>query len=153
MFKHIVIPVDGSDCAEHAADVAATLVKEQGARCTLVNVVDIVMAAGLASSSPQLVDAWLKNLNEVAALHLKETADRLRAAGVEADTEIAKGYPPDAILEVARQRGADLIVMGSHGRTGLRRLFLGSVAEAVLRMSPIPVLVVHGKDQGAVKAA
>lgn len=146
MFKHIIVPVDGSDCSLHAADLAASLAKELGAQCTLCTAVDIVTTAGMAAAAPELVSAWLRTLEEQAQLTLKEAAERLHKAGVEADTEVANGYPPDAIVEVAKNRGGDLIVMGSHGRSGLNRLFLGSVAESVLRTAPIPVLIVRSEE-------
>ena len=153
MFKHIIIPIDGSDFSLKAVDLAASLAKEQRAACTVITVVDVIPAAALAAATPDLVNAWLKTLEEQAEIAVNEAAGRMRAAGVEANAEVAKGFPPDVILQVAQQHRADLIVMGSHGRSGLRRLFLGSVAESVLRASSIPVLIVHGEEHKAKAAA
>ena len=154
MFKHIVVPIDGSDFSLQAVDLAASLAKEQGAKCTVFTVVDIIPAAALAAATPDLVNAWLKTLEDQAQLAVDAAVGRMRTAGVEANAEVAKGFPPDIVLEVAARHRADLIVMGSHGRSGLRRLFLGSVAESVLRSSPIPVLIVRGhEDRKAVRAA
>ena len=153
MFKHIIVPIDGSDFSLQAVDLAASLAKEQGAACTVVTVVDLVPAAALAAATPDLVNAWLKTLQEQAQSAVDSAVARVRAAGVEANAEVLKGFPPDLILQVAKQHRADLIVMGSHGRSGLRRLFVGSIAESVVRCSPIPVLIVHGEEHKAIKAA
>jgi nucleotide-binding universal stress UspA family protein len=153
MFKHIILPIDGSDFSLQAVDLAASLAKEQGSSCTVLTVVDIVPAAALAAATPDLVNAWLKTLDEQAHVAVNEAVDRMRAAGIEANAEVAKGSPADAIVEMAKRQAGDLIVMGSHGRSGLRRLFLGSVAESVLRSAPMPVLIVRGEERKAVKAA
>ena len=153
MFKHIIVPIDGSDFSLQAVDLAASLAKEQRAECTVFTAVDIIPAAALAAATPDLVNAWLKTLEDQAQIAVDEAVARLRAAGVEANAEVAKGYPADVILEVTARHRGDLIVMGSHGRSGLRRLFLGSVAESVLRSSPVPVLIVRGREHKAVKAA
>lgn len=153
MFKHIIVPIDGSDFSLQAVDLAASLAKEQGADCTVFTVVDIIPAASLAAATPDLVNAWLKTLDEQAQIAVNAAVGRMRVKGVEANAEVAKGFAPDVILEVAARHRGDLIVMGSHGRSGLRRLFLGSVAESVLRSSPIPVLIVRGEDRKAVRAA
>jgi len=153
MFRHIMVPIDGSEFSLQAVDLAASLAKEQGADCTVFTVVDITPAAALAAATPDLVDAWLKTLEEQAQIAVDTAVARMRARGVEANAEVAKGYAPDLILEVTARHRGDLIVMGSHGRSGLRRLFIGSVAESVLRSSPVPVLIVRGSEQKAVKAA
>jgi nucleotide-binding universal stress UspA family protein len=153
MFKHIIVPIDGSDFSLQAVDLAASLAKEQMAACTVCTVVDIVPAAALAAATPDLVNAWLKTLEDQAEAAVNAAANRMRAAGVEANAEVVKGFAPDLILQVAREHHGDLIVMGSHGRSGLRRLFLGSVAESVLRTSPVPVLIVHGEEHKAKEAA
>ncbi|HET9392445.1 MAG TPA: universal stress protein [Candidatus Rubrimentiphilum sp.] len=150
MFKQIIVPIDGSDCAEKAIEVAAVLAKEQGATCTVCMVVDIAQAAGLGFATPELVSGWLKTVQTQAEVVVLEAAARLMVKGVPAKTEVVEGHPTDAILQVAKKHRGDIIVMGSHGRTGLRRLFLGSVAESVLRSADIPVLVVR---QTGVKAA
>ncbi len=153
MFKHIIVPIDGSDFSLQAVDLAASLAKEQRADCTVVTVVDIIPAAALAAATPDLVNAWLRTLEDQAQIAVDAAVSRMRAAGANAYGEVANGYAPDLILEMATRHRGDLIVMGSHGRSGLRRLFLGSVAESVLRSSSIPVLLVRGQEHKAVKAA
>ncbi len=153
MFKQIIIPIDGSDCAAKAVDVAAVLAKEQDATCTVCMVIDIAQAAALGFATPDLVSGWLKTVHDQAEAIVLEAATRLRAEGVQAQTEVAEGQPIDAILQIAKKHRGDLIVMGSHGRTGLRRLFLGSIAEAVLRSADIPVLVVPQSGLKVAQAA
>lgn len=143
MFKRIIIPVDGSECSLRAADVAGSLARELGSQCIVCVAVDVVAAAGYAAAAPDLVEAWLKTLRDNARSVLEETAARLRAAGTDIKTAVADGNASDAILQFAKEHGGDLIVMGSHGRSGLRRLFLGSVAETVVRSATIPVLIVR----------
>ena len=150
MFKQIIVPIDGSECAAKALEVAGVLAEEQGATCTVCMAVDIVQAVALGFATPELVNGWLKTVHDQAETTVLEAAARLRAQGVQVKTEIVEGNPTDAILQIAKKHRGDLIVMGSHGRTGLRRLFLGSVAEAVLRSADIPVLIVR---QTGVKAA
>ena len=78
------------------------------------------------------------------ATHLAEAqVARAHAAGATAESLVVEGTPADALLEVAAERGADLIAIGTHGRRGLRRLLVGSVAESVVRRSPVPVVVVR----------
>ena len=153
MFKQIIVPIDGSECAAKAIDIAAVLAKEQGATCTVCMVVDIAQAAALGFATPDLVSGWLKTVQEQAEVIVLEAAAHLTVKGVAAKTEVVVGHPTDAILQVAKKHHGDIIVMGSHGRTGLRRLFLGSVAEGVLRSADIPVLVVRQTGAKAAQAA
>lgn len=153
MFKQIIVPIDGSDCAAKAIDIAAVLAKEQGATCTVCMVVDIAQAAALGFATPDLVSGWLKTVQEQAEVIVLEAAAHLSVKGVPSKTEVVEGHPTDAILQVAKKHHGDIIVMGSHGRTGLRRLFLGSVAEAVLRSADIPVLIVRETRAKAAQAA
>ena len=122
-----------SECAAKAVEVAGELAAAQGAACIVCMAVDIAQAAGLGFATPELVNTWLKTLHDQAETTVFEAAARLRAQGVTVKTKVVDGNPTDAILQIAKKYRCDLIVMGSHGRTGLRRLFLGSVAEAVLR--------------------
>ena len=143
MFKHILVPIDGSEHASNALETAASLARDEGATCTVCMVVDIVQAAALGFATPDLVQGWLKTIDGTARELVDEAAAKMRAFGVTTRSEVIEGNPADAILEVAKKHRVDLIVMGSHGRSGLGRIFLGSVAESVLRRSPVPVLVVR----------
>ena len=144
MFKHILVALDGSDCSHHALDVAVTLAKEQGARCTVVIVVDVVgTASSMAFATGDIVNEWIKTLNQEAEGIEAQAIAKYVNSGVNIESTVVKGYPSEAIIDVAKKTGAALIVMGSHGRSGLKRLWLGSVAESVVREAPVPVMIVR----------
>ncbi|HLY03559.1 MAG TPA: universal stress protein [Candidatus Cybelea sp.] len=144
MFNHILVALDGSDCSHKALGMAVQLAKEQGARCTVCTVVDIVSAAtSMTFATGDVVNEWIATLNEDARQIESEAMARYANSGVTLETRVLEGYPSSALIDVAKNTGADLIVMGSHGRTGLKRLWLGSVAESVVREATIPVLIVR----------
>lgn len=144
MFARILVPLDGSACADHAMDVALSLAKSEGSELVFCSVVDPIVICGTTPPSPA-VDLLLTDA-ETEARRLVTTAQkRAHAAGLKARGETRKGVPYDEILHAVEHVKADAIVMGTHGRTGLRRLFLGSVAESVLRDASCPVIVVREK--------
>jgi nucleotide-binding universal stress UspA family protein len=144
MFNHILVALDGSECSHKALDLAIQLAKEQGARCTVCTVVDVVRAAAsMTYATGDLVNEWIATLNEDARHSEREAIAKYADSGVGIETKVLEGYPSSTLLDVAKNTGADLIVMGSHGRTGLKRLWLGSVAESVVREAMIPVLIVR----------
>ncbi len=146
MFKRILVPLDGSACAQQAFEVALSLAKSEHAELEICSVVDPIVICGTTPPSPAL-DLLLRDA-EIEARRLVTTAVQLaHVAGVGAAGEALMGVPFDEIRKVAGRTHADAIVMGTHGRTGLRRLFLGSVAESVLRGSPCPVIIV--RERGA----
>jgi len=148
MPKHILIPTDGSETARKGVDYGLALAKDLGAKVTVVTATDPYPVQGLAFGA-----GWVPSTEEMNAYNdaQKETAGKLlqevKAAagklGVDAATvHVADIRPADAILETARARGAQLIVMASHGRRGVSRLVLGSQTAEVLALSDVPVLVV-----------
>lgn len=143
MFKAILVPVDESPQALAAVDLAISLAKELRASLTLVHAVDPAAIATAAddASAATVMEIELDELQAAGKELLAATATRAREAGIEATTVLRDGVPSATILDTARRTGSDLIVMGTHGRHGVARFFLGSCAEAVLRESPIPVLV------------
>ena len=144
MFDHILVALDGSDCSYKALDMAVRLAKEHGARCTVCTVVDIVRAAAsMTFATGDIVSEWIATLNEDARRIESDAISKYADSGISIETKVLEGYPSTALLEVAKNEKADLIVMGSHGRTGLRRLWLGSVAESVVREATIPVLIIR----------
>ncbi|MEO8247932.1 MAG: universal stress protein [Burkholderiales bacterium] len=147
MFKHIVVPVDGSDTALLAVDKAAALAKAFGSELTLVSVVDNYPFTGLGGDyvfgQAEYLNAAKANAN--AALERAQAA--LAAQGAKASGSVVEDHViHDGILSTVEAVGADLIVMGSHGRHGLEKLLLGSVTLRVLGRAKVPVLVVrtHG---------
>jgi len=144
MFNHILVALDGSDCSHKALETAVRLAKEQGARCTVCSVVDVVRAAAsMAFATGDIVNEWIATLNKDARQIESEAISKYADSGVVIETKVLDGDPSAVLLDVAKNEKADLIVMGSHGRTGLKRLWLGSVAESVVREATIPVLIVR----------
>lgn len=142
MFKHILVPIDGSDCSLHALEVAAAFAREQQARLSVCTVVDPAKAAAMAFGEASMAAACLDALDDEGKTLVQDAASRVQAIWP-ADVTVLDGAPVDSIVDYAKQSSADLIVIGSHGRTGLPRLFLGSVAEGVIRNAAAPVLVVR----------
>lgn len=144
LIRRLLIPLDGSALAEAALPTAAGLAQRLHVPVHLVTVIEASGAMSLelaaAASTSRFADSLTQLFAEAEAC-LTQPAERLQHAGVETSTEVRHGVPGRAIVEAAQP--GDLIVMTSHGRTGLTRWFLGSVAEAVVRQATVPVLLVR----------
>ncbi|MFO7926944.1 MAG: universal stress protein [Halobacteriota archaeon] len=142
MYERILLPTDGSRGNSRAVKQAIGLAAETDAELHVLFVVeDIPYAPEMMDGE---VEARLRQIGEDAIEDIRERADD---AGVEIETAIEDGTPHRAILEYADDEGADLIVMGTHGRSGLDRYLLGSVTERVVRGAEIPVLTVRVSDE------
>lgn len=144
MFKHILVPVDGSKTSMLAVSKAAALAKTFGSAVTAVYVVDPYpftgVGADFAYGQAQYINAATAEANSA----LETTRKAMEAEGVQATTLVGEGHAVhEGILRARDSVGADLIVMGSHGRRGLERLMLGSVTQRVLSAVHVPVLVVR----------
>ncbi len=144
--ENILITTDYSDAAAPALARGMDLAKQFGAKAHLVNVVLMAEAApvyplyGMASDTKKIFEA----LNEESQQRMAELTEGLGDHGVELTSQVAHGsYAAPRILEYAKEHDVDLIVIGTHGRRGLRRYLLGSVAEEVVRKAPCPVLSCH----------
>lgn len=147
MYAHILVATDGSDLAARALDHALGLAKALGSAVTIVTVTEptAVIGGGYATVAgtsfdpiPELLEAVETAAKEV----LTKAAAVASAAGITAKTAyVNDSFPADGIISTANSVGADLIVMGSHGRRGLGRLLLGSQTSNVLAHTTIPVLV------------
>jgi len=140
-FETIVVPTDFSPAAEKALELAAQLARQAGpAKLLLVNAyaVPLELEALAIYGAKQVYEELASESDK----QLKEILERLRKEGVSAESMGNHGRPEDVIVELARERKADLIVMGTHGRTGLPHVLLGSVAERVIRNAPCPVITV-----------
>lgn len=149
-FKHILVPTDFGEPSDRAVDVAALMAAMFESRLTLLH------ASWLP---PSAYAAYAEGLYWPAEEVAKESQKALDAAVARAqkaypktESAVVKGEPWQAILDAAQERGCDLIVMGTHGRRGLSRMLIGSVAEKVVRLSPVPVLTVCGKAEQDAKA-
>jgi len=153
-FKTLVVPCDFSDHARAALAVACDLARRLGSEIHLLHVIQpptlaYVTGGGYATAAPAPVD--LEELRQTARSALDELAARLDSKGGFTTHVVECPSIEEAILECARQLAADLIVMGTHGRTGLAHIFLGSVAERTLRRAPCPVLTVRAPDETEVR--
>ena len=154
MYDRILVPVDGSEASNRGLDEAIRLARHLGSRLKLIHVVNelfLMRSDGVYNDYPTLIEAARAAGRNV----LQAAQARLAAAGMNEETEMIEcvsARAADVILAHAREWGADLLVIGTHGRRGLRRLALGSDAETILRMSPIPVLLVRAakSEEGAV---
>jgi nucleotide-binding universal stress UspA family protein len=145
VLKRVLVPLDGSDAAEQILEPAAELGLLMGAEFTLLLVIEpvIVPDRRLAGNAITGLDpALLRQVEAEARQYLERAAERLRARALPVQTEVVLNRPaPVAILDVARTRAVDLIALETHGRGGLARLVLGSVADKVLRGSSTAVLL------------
>jgi nucleotide-binding universal stress UspA family protein len=141
-FRRILVPTDFSPCAEAALRQAIGMAKSFGARITLVH----AYLPHFYQSPPRGFVPDEEELQRLAATSERELGalcDRYAASGVTIERRALVGAIPDAILDVAAE-GYDLIAMGTHGAGGVKELFLGSVAEKVVRRAKVPVLTVRG---------
>lgn len=149
----IVVGVDFSDEAALASRLALAVARRAGARLVLVHAAAMPDAAyGVPDSMVGTRDAYLAILRDRVAddqRALGELRERLDGQGAEVSHLVIDGFADDAIGHTAEELGADLVVVGSRGRRGLSRLLLGSVAERVVRTSPVPVLVARGERDAA----
>ncbi len=144
MFQRILIPLDGSPRAEQAVPVAARIARASGGSVLLLQVVSppIDYGGGLAQA-PLMMEQVIETELAVASSYLDRVAKARELTGIETTTDVMFGLPAQDILAVAESRSVDLIVMCSHGRTGFTRWVLGSVAQKVVRQSPVPVFVLR----------
>ena len=143
MYRHLLIATDGSELAQKAVGEGLALAKELKATVTAVTVTEPIMSmyAGEGAIALPIKDletaAWTSAEEILAGVDLAS-----KQCGVQCKTVHVKDQPPaEGIVETAREIKCDLIVMASHGRRGLAKLFLGSQATRVLSLSPIPVLI------------
>jgi nucleotide-binding universal stress UspA family protein len=146
MYRHILIPSDGSELAHRAVIHGVKLAKAVGAKVTALTVEPTFNVYDVPQSRmhhmTEAFEEYGKHAKEHAASILKSMADEARSAGVPCDiVQTVHDHPYDAIVSIAKDRGCDLIVMASHGRSGLAAIVLGSVTSKVLTHTAIPVLV------------
>lgn len=141
MYKRILVPVDGSEASNRALVAALQLARENGGRVRLLHAIDDLAYVSGFEYTGQVLDAARKGAEAV----LEDALVMARAAGVPADTRLVEASRRlgEIAAEEARQWEADLVVVGTHGRRGFSRAFLGSGAEQVLRLAPVPVLAVR----------
>ena len=144
--KTIVVGTDFSVCAARALSFAVSLASSQGARVHIVHVlVEPVQAFDVAGALPYLDVSTQKEWEDATKKRLAAAVTSAEKRGVPATSEFLWGRPSDAIIEAARKTKASMVVLGTHGRNALEKLLIGSTAERVVRLSPVPVLTVREK--------
>ena len=151
MWKTILVAHDFSECAAHALEVATHEARAHGARIVLLHVVELMPKFGHdttvmvrpGTTQPISVRRYYM---ETAETELAPIVAGLRAEGIEVSMEVRSGVPIEELSAAVADHAADVIVMGTHGRTGLHRWIAGSVAERMVRSSPVPVLTIRHPD-------
>ena len=143
-FKHILVPVDFSECSDKAVEYALFIAETFCAKATLLHAVVLFKEDIGEEEHLKAFEKLIEKKEEERAKRLKLRCDVGGKRGIAIDSDIIRGFSPaDAVLEYMDDKKTDLIVMGTHGRTGFMKWWLGSVAEKVVRRSPVPVLTVH----------
>jgi nucleotide-binding universal stress UspA family protein len=140
-FRHILVATDFSEASQPAVRLATELARQFGASLTLLHAFEYPRA--LYSEAALYTGDFVEPVLEDAETRMAEIVRGIDSDILEVEAKIRQGVPHEQILAAAKECAADLIVMGTHGRTGVARLLLGSVAEKVVRLSPIPVLAVR----------
>ncbi len=144
LIRSILLPTDFSECANYALSYAASLARQAGASIICVHVIEpVVPTVGYTGLTEPMPMADLsEQLEESAERELPKIGACDECSGLDVEEVIAHGDAASEIVRVAKERKVDLIVIASHGRTGLGRILFGSTAESVVRHAPCPVLVV-----------
>jgi nucleotide-binding universal stress UspA family protein len=145
MFRSIVVGTDGSETANEAVKQAVDLAKAVGAKVQLVSAYEPVSNQRIREEQQQAPDdvAWSINPREDVDANLSDAAEMAEGAGVDVERYARQGDPADAILDVAEETKADLIIVGNKGMTGARRFLLGSVPNKVSHHAPCSVLIIR----------
>lgn len=142
MFKKILLPTDGSDLSSKAIGAGLEFAKALKASVVGVTVVEPYSYSNLSEYRPETLDDYEQRMMKAAAERLGKVADAAAKAGIPFETATMKSFSPyEAIIEVAKEKGCDVIFMASHGRRGLSAVLLGSETQKVLTHSTIPVMV------------
>jgi nucleotide-binding universal stress UspA family protein len=152
MYQRILVPIDGSATAEAGLDEAIKIGKLSGATLRLIHVLDQMLYTGGYDFIPSYSSEVIPLMRKEGLKTLQSARAKVEAAGLKVETQLLETFAarvPDLILDDAKACGADLLVIGTHGRRGMSRLVLGSAAEQVVRQSPVPVLLVRGQSEPA----
>ena len=143
MFKRILVPTDGSDITAKAVQTAISLAREHGATLSTISVKEPFPYSAISEMQPVPPQEFYDAQERIAAARVKDVVEAAKAAGVTCDGHTVEAlHPWEAILDLAKTRQCDLVVMASHGRRGVAALLLGSETSRVLTHSEIPVLVI-----------
>ncbi|QOF76121.1 universal stress protein [Variovorax sp. 38R] len=150
MYQRILVPIDGSSTSNRGLDEAIQLAQLSGGRLRLVHVIDELSFALTMDAYAGIAGNWLEELRGSALKLLEAARAKAIKAGVQVETVLLdrfKGTVHDQITAEAQACKADLIVIGTHGRRGMGRWVMGSSAEHILRIAPVPVLLVRAPEE------
>lgn len=140
MYDRILVPTDGSENSDQAIEHAVDLAAKYDAA---IHAVYVVNTGAVPSPDPGMREEFISAGEDHGADAVQAVAAAGKSAGIDVTTSVIRGVPYEAILDYTEDNDIDLIVMGTHGRTGLRHFLLGSVAERVIRHTSVPVLLVR----------
>lgn len=140
--KQILVPIDFSPTSEHALDYAIDFAKKVGAKITVMHAYELPVYGFPDGALVATADVAARILQSAQA-GLQAAVEKHKGEGVEMTSILRDGPPPEEVAAVAKLTKADLVILGTHGRRGLRRAIMGSVAEEVIRACECPVLTVH----------
>lgn len=140
-FTRVLVGTDFSEHATRAVDRAVDVARRYGASLHLAHVWEVPLLLDGAVAGSEI--DWIAPVEHAARVQLDEAVEALAGCGVAVTSVLRCGAAWDRLVGLVDETGADLVVVGTQGRTGLRRALLGSVAERVVRLSPVPVLTVH----------
>jgi universal stress protein A len=142
-FQRILVATDFSPASAPALEQSVEMAKRDGALLLIAHAYQEPGLVELSHAPARVYERWDQALREGVERKLRPLVEHARKEGVEARALLLTGFADEAIIEAAKQQGADLIVMGTHGRRGAARLFLGSVASRVISTAPCPVMTVR----------
>lgn len=145
MYSKILVPVDGSLLAEAVLPHAVALAKLSGAEIVLLRVA-VNPVAEFALSDPAMTVSFIQEIESEQRAYMDRLISNLRESGQDATTLVREGPVAETILSVASEVGADVIIMSTHGISGVQRWLLGSTADRVVTHSPIPVMLIRAKE-------
>ena len=147
-FQNILVPIDFSEFSSNVLNYAIGLAEKFHSKLILLHAVVLFEDDVNEEQRLQEYEEWVRKREKNINAHMKKNELRVNQKGISVDSVILRSISAaDAILEYLNDHSCDLIIMGTHGRTGLKHIFLGSVAEKIVRLSPIPVLSVHRSVQ------
>ena len=148
MYKRILVPVDGSETSNKALVAALQMARESGGRVRVIHTLDELAYLSGFEVSGDLIQL----ARDYASKVLQDALEVAKSAGVPVESKLVEGVGArlgEVVADEARAWEADLVVVGTHGRRGVSRVLLGSGAEQVLRLAPVPVLAVRSSDPQA----
>lgn len=145
MYQRIMVAIDGSATAELGLKEAIRLARDQKAQLAIIHVIDVVIAYGAG----QWVGGYVEDTRKFSQQVIAQARKLAQDAGIEPEIQtpeiVTSGYHvADTVAQLAREWKADLLVVGTHGRRGVSRMLIGSVAERIVRVAPCPLLLVRG---------